>query len=74
MESLLPVPARKAAGGGLALRGGGSPAEVAGDGKADGPAPAGSRAPCSQQMSSEAESPQSRWTPSPEQGGVSFIN
>lgn len=33
MESLLPVLAHKAAGGGLALHGGGSLAEAAGDGK-----------------------------------------
>ena len=55
MESLLPVLAHKAAGGGLAPHGGGSLAEVAGDEETDWTSSCpGSRAPCSQQMAQGA--------------------
>lgn len=75
MESLLPVLAHKAAGGGLALHGGGSLAEVAGDGKTDWTGSClGSRAPWSRQMSREAKSPQPRGISSPEPGRTSFLN
>lgn len=75
MESLLPALAHKAAGGGLTLHGGGSLAEVVGDGKTDWTSfRLGSRVPCFWQMSREAKSPQPRGTSSPELGSVSCLN